>query len=54
MQRFLIKCINCLLLGTILIGIPFGGLLGVECAMAHGYLNFHWLKQMLLWLQQRL
>jgi ABC-type transport system involved in multi-copper enzyme maturation permease subunit len=30
----------------------FGALLGAECAFVHGWLNFNWLKQFLLWLQK--
>jgi hypothetical protein len=30
----------------------FGALLGVEYALAHGWLNFNWLRQILLWLQK--
>ena len=29
----------------------FAVLLGVEYALAHGWLNFNWLKETLLWLQ---
>jgi len=32
----------------------FGSLLGIEIALVHGYLNFNWLKQGLLWLQKQL
>jgi hypothetical protein len=31
----------------------FIGLLSLEVALAHGYLDFQWLKQSLLWLQER-
>ena len=34
--------------------IAFAGLLGVEYAFFHGYLNFDWLKRSLLWLDQHL
>jgi hypothetical protein len=34
--------------------LAFGGLLGIQFALARGFLNFDWLKQTLLWLQQRL
>jgi hypothetical protein len=30
----------------------FGALLGVEFAFVQGWLNFNWLKQILLWLQK--
>ena len=32
----------------------FAGLLGLEYALAQGYLNFDWLKQGLIWLQENL
>ncbi len=34
--------------------VIFGSLLGIEVALIHGYLNFNWLKQGLLWLQKQL
>ena len=30
----------------------FGALLGVEYAFVHGWFNFNWLRQILLWLQE--
>jgi hypothetical protein len=32
--------------------VVFGGLLAVQFAFTHGYLNFEWLKQALQWLQK--
>jgi hypothetical protein len=32
----------------------FGGLLAVQIALIHGYLNFEWLKHALQWLQKHL
>jgi hypothetical protein len=32
--------------------VVFGGLLAMQFAFAHGYLNFEWLKQTLRWLQK--
>jgi hypothetical protein len=34
--------------------VVFGGLLAIQLAFVHGYLNFDWLKRTLLWLQKNL
>ncbi len=34
--------------------VAFLGLLGVEYAYFHGYMDFHWLKQALLWLKSHI
>ncbi len=34
--------------------VIFVSLLGIEIALIHGYVNFNWLKQGLLWLQKQL
>ena len=34
--------------------LAFGGLIGIEYAMVKGYLNFDWLKQILVWIQGHL
>jgi hypothetical protein len=33
--------------------VAFAGLFGVELAFIHGYLNFNWLRQTLVWFQKR-